>query len=249
MELQRDIEERQARGESWAFAKAMMAMMAKEREEAKKKQQQFLKDSTLTASAAKMASMMDEMEEGTELPMVKIGDASIAAPFTSKMPSIKGTVDIIRQGRCTLVTTIQMYQILALTCLISSYSLSVLHLDGVKYGDVQMTAVGILMSVSFVTVSRSKPLEKLSGVRPFTSIFHPALFLSILGQFTLHLAAMMVSVYLSKKHLGADYKPDLDGDFKPGLINSVVFLVSAIQQVYIHVQRFICLSMDLSATA
>ena len=33
------------------------------------------------------------------------------------------------------------YQILALQCLISSYSLSVLYLDGVKYGDTQMTAV------------------------------------------------------------------------------------------------------------
>lgn len=73
-------------------------------------------------------------------------------------------------------------QILALNCLISAYSLSVLYLDGVKYGDRQMTALGMLMSVSFITISRSKPLSKLSPVRPITSIFHPALFLSILGQ-------------------------------------------------------------------
>ena len=37
-----------------------------------------------------------------------------------------------------------MYQILALNCLISAYSLSVLYLDGVKYGDTQMTAMGML---------------------------------------------------------------------------------------------------------
>jgi cation-transporting ATPase 13A1 len=40
------------------------------------------------------------------------------------MPSIRSTVDIIRQGRATLLSTLQMYQILALNCLISSYSLS-----------------------------------------------------------------------------------------------------------------------------
>lgn len=93
-----------------------------------------------------------------------------------------------------------------------------------------MTALGILMSVSFVTVSRSKPLAKLSPVRPFTSVFHPALFLSILGQFTLHLVSMMLAVRESKKHQ-TDFKPDVEGEFKPAIINSVVFLVSAVQQV------------------
>jgi cation-transporting ATPase 13A1 len=238
-EFQREMEERTAKGESFAAVKAMMAIWQRDAEEARKKRQQMTQDASLTASAARMAAMMDEMDVGgegggNELPMVKIGDASVAAPFTSKMPSIRGTVDIIRQGRCTLVTTIQMYQILALTCLISSYSLSVLHFEGVKYGDYQMTVLGILMSVSYVTVSRSKPLDRLSGVRPFSSVFHPALFLSILGQFALHLVAMMLAVNASKKHLPSDYKPDPDAGFKPVIVNSVVFLVSAVQQVRLY---------------
>lgn len=36
----------------------------------------------------------------------------------------------------------------------------------------------------------------------------------------------------SKEHLAEDYEPDLDGDFKPNMINSVVFLVGAVQQVH-----------------
>ena len=50
---------------------------------------------------------------------------------------------------------------------------AVLYLDGVKYGDTQMTALGVLGSISFMSVSRSKPLDRLSAVRPLTSIFHP----------------------------------------------------------------------------
>ena len=127
------------------------------------------------------------------------------------------------------------YQIMALQCLISSYSLSVLYLDGVKYGDTQMTAMGMLGSISFMSVSRSKPLDRLSSVRPLTSIFHPALFISLLGQFAIHLTTMMVAVYFAKQHLPPDYEVNLDGGFQPGVLNTVVFLVSNVQQVTVFV--------------
>eukprot|EP00752_Nemacystus_decipiens_P010629 g9467.t1 len=237
-QYQRRVAELTAAGESWPTIKAIKEIYSQDAARAKAAAAERKKNGTIEMSAAKMAAMMDEAgggEAGGDVPMVKIGDASVAAPFTSKLPSIKGTVDIIRQGRCTLITSIQMYQILALNCLISAYSLSVLYLDGVKYGDRQMTALGMLMSVSFITISRAKPLSKLSPVRPITSIFHPALFLSILGQFSLHMGCMVYAVARSKEHLDEDYEPDLDGDFKPNMINSVVFLVGAVQQVSVFV--------------
>lgn len=39
--------------------------------------------------------------------MVQLGDASTAAPFTTRTPSIGSVVDIIRQGRCTLLSAVQ----------------------------------------------------------------------------------------------------------------------------------------------
>ncbi|KAL7532147.1 hypothetical protein ACHAXR_005722, partial [Thalassiosira sp. AJA248-18] len=228
------VQELEAQGVQWAQFKALQEFMAAEKVEGKKRKADMASKHSVAGQAASIAGQLEDLEMD-ELPMVKIGDASVAAPFTSKMPSIRSCVDIVRQGRCTLVTSLQMYQILALNCLISAYSLSVLYLDGVKYGDTQMTAMGMLGSISYMSVSRAKPLEKLSSVKPLTSIFHPSLFISLLGQFGVHLVTMMWATNTAKEYLEDDYKVDLDGQFKPGILNSVVFLVSNVQQVTVFV--------------
>jgi len=163
-------------------------------------------------------------------PLVQLGDASIASPFTCKSSSISPVIDILRQGRCTLVTTHQMFKILALHCLIYAYSLSVLYLDGIKFGDMQATIIGFLTALCFLFISRSKPLEKLSAQRPPTSVFNLYMGFSVLGQFVIHLA-VLIYVVQHAQTLSGGVKPKPDADFAPSLVNSAVFLIMAIMQV------------------
>lgn len=51
---------------------------------------------------------MHEEQGGGDMAMVKPGDASMAAPFTAKASSVAPVTDILKQGRCTLVTTVQV---------------------------------------------------------------------------------------------------------------------------------------------
>ncbi|KAJ1398555.1 hypothetical protein B484DRAFT_406617, partial [Ochromonadaceae sp. CCMP2298] len=107
-----------------------------------------IKDATSVAGGGKkakgasakdrMARAVKELHEQEQDPtIVKLGDASIASPFTARRTSIDSVLTVIRQGRCTLVTTIQVYKVLALNCLVSAYMMSALYLLGLKQGDNQ----------------------------------------------------------------------------------------------------------------
>lgn len=130
--------------------------------------------------------------------MVQLGDASIASPFTSRSTSISATIHIILQGRCTLVTTIQMFKILGLNCLITAYSLTSLYLLGVKQGDTQSTLAGLLIAILFMLLSYAKPLGELSEKRPVSNIFTTPVLLSMFGQFVIHMSTLVIVVYITQ---------------------------------------------------
>ncbi|KAL9942900.1 hypothetical protein D7B24_005249 [Verticillium nonalfalfae] len=176
-------------------------------------------------------SLMENELDDNEPPTLKLGDASVAAPFTSKLRNVIAVPNIIRQGRCTLVATIQMYKILALNCLITAYSLSVLYLEGIKFGDGQYTISGVLMSVCFLSLSRARVVEGLSKERPQPNIFNFYIIGSILGQFAIHIVTLIYVARLCDRLEPRSDNVDLEAEFSPSLLNSAVYLLQLIQQI------------------
>ena len=202
----------------------------------------------------------DDRSAGGRLALtVRPGDASLAAPFTARSGGVAPCVDLVRQGRAALVASQQMFKILGLNCLCTAYVMSVQFLDGVKFGDTQMTIGGLITAGMFLALSRAAPSQRLAPSKPRSTIFTAYFFASVICQFAAHLFSLWYTLEVAKVHVAAPEESEsgaapyvafdaIDADvgggnveetpsthpleslFAPNLLNTVSFLVNTFTQ-------------------
>lgn len=168
----------------------------------------------------------------------KLGAASIAAPFVSKRATISGCLDLIRFGRATLSSTIDLFKQLSLNSLVNAFTMSVLFIDNVKFGDQQMTIFAIGVSVGFLAISWAKPMRELSPERPFESQFNAYLVISVLLQFTVHFTIFILirNLVFEEGYVPKEFNYKLK--FEPGLMNTAMFILSSAMQITTFVVNY-----------
>ena len=190
-----------------------------------------------TADKGRRSRTLDELqrelrEAQEQIDHVELGDASVAAPFTSRQVSIKCCKDVIQQGRCTLVSMVSIYKILGVNCLVNAMVLSKLFLHGAKQGDRQLVILGIAVAALFYFVTRAEPLPTLSPIRPPSSILCLEALLSIAGQFVVHCSAILAATDVALAFVDS-YDPSLipDGPFNANVLNTCTFLLMCLATI------------------
>lgn len=219
--MQEEIKERMEAGEYMAFFTVLKEQAGKMRAAIEAENKRFAaihgqiwdpKKDAGSGGAANggglFGNLMAQIEaEGTDpnsLPMIRPGDASVAAPFTSRVPSIRAVIDLIRQGRCTLLSALMQQQIMMLESIIAAYTLSALTLNNARSSERQMMASSWLIMTAAVAFSYASPIDRMHQLRPLRSLFHPAIILSIFGQAIIHIACMTFAVNWATDAMGPE---------------------------------------------
>ncbi|XP_036959731.1 cation-transporting ATPase 13A2 isoform X2 [Acanthopagrus latus] len=110
-------------------------------------------------------------------------EASVASPFTSRTDNITCVPLLIREGRCSLVTSFSLFRYMALYSLIQLCSVLTLYTMKTSMADLQFLVCDIfVVSVLAIVMGRGGPSEELHPRRPPASLIT----VPVLGSIFIH---------------------------------------------------------------
>ena len=115
-------------------------------------------------------------------------EASVAAPFTSKVPDITCVPSVIKEGRCALVTSFGVFRYMALYSIVQFVSVLILYSLQTNLGDLQFLYIDLFITaIVAVLMGRTRPYDKLVAQRPSGSLISGPNLISVFTQILLSL--------------------------------------------------------------
>ncbi|KAK6350682.1 hypothetical protein TWF718_003867 [Orbilia javanica] len=160
-------------------------------------------------------------------------EASVAAPFTSRVFEISCVPQVIREGRASLVTSFSCFKYMSLYSAIQFISVSILYKSGSNLGDFQYLFIDLLLILPIaIFMSWSDPSDKLSVKRPTASLVSRKVLTPLLGQMFICLLVQLTVYKLVQQQPW--YIPPVVDPEKSNILNSQntsLFLASGYQYI------------------
>lgn len=164
-------------------------------------------------------------------------EASVAAPFTSRVFDIRCVPDVIREGRAALVTSFSCFKYMSLYSAIQFTSVSFLYASASNLGDFQFLFIDVLLILPIaIFMGWSGPFPVLSKKRPTANLVSRKVLTPLLGQMIVCIliqAAAWIMVRQQSWYIPPHVNPD-----KSNIKNSentALFLMSCFEYIFIGV--------------
>ena len=159
-------------------------------------------------------------------------EASVAAPFTSKIFDISCVLDVIKEGRSSLVTSFACFQYMSLYSAIQFITVSILYSRGSNLGDFQFLYIDLCLIVPIaIFMSWSKPYDKLSSKRPSANLVSLKILIPLFLSFAIILVFQLIP-WLYAQTRGWYIKPIVGGDDAvQSTDNTILFYISNFQYI------------------
>ncbi|XP_047129122.1 polyamine-transporting ATPase 13A3 isoform X2 [Hydra vulgaris] len=169
-------------------------------------------------------------------------EASIAAPFTSKMFNISCVPSLIMEGRAALATAFGTFKYMALYSFIQFFGMLILYSVKSNYSNNQFLFVDIVLNLPLVfAMTQSNANTKLAIKRPLGRLVHPIFIGCIVAQLIL-LILVLLSAFFSVRAMNW-YRPPSNfsnsGEIEFfSFENTAVIVVSLYEYVWLSLACF-----------
>ncbi|KAI0852262.1 hypothetical protein F5Y00DRAFT_227703 [Daldinia vernicosa] len=164
-------------------------------------------------------------------------EASVAAPFTSRVFDIRCVPDVIREGRAALVTSFSCFKYMSLYSAIQFTSVSFLYASASNLGDFQFLFIDVLLILPIaIFMGWSGPFPVLSKKRPTANLVSRKVLIPLLCHMAVCILVQTAAWLIVREQPW--YIPPRVNRNKPHIKNSentTLFLVSCFEYIFIGV--------------
>ncbi|KAG6040561.1 hypothetical protein E4U41_000136 [Claviceps citrina] len=164
-------------------------------------------------------------------------EASVAAPFTSRVFDIRCVLEVIREGRAALVTSFSCFKYMSLYSAIQFTSVSFLYTKASNLGDFQFLYIDLLLILPIaIFMGWAGPAPLLCRKRPTAKLVSRKVLTPLLGLMAICVAIQWIALLTVREQ--SWYQPPEPpeiGHDKPAIDNSentVLFLSSCFEYIF-----------------
>ncbi|XP_062363421.1 polyamine-transporting ATPase 13A2 isoform X5 [Cinclus cinclus] len=165
-------------------------------------------------------------------------EASVASPFTSRVATIECVPRVIREGRCSLVTSFGVFKYMALYSLVQFVSVLLLYTINTNLSDFQFLFFDLVITTTVaVLMGRTGPAPALGLQRPQGALISGLVLGSLLLQTALLIAVQVLSYFIT---VSQSWYVPLNSTVTapqnlPNYENTVLFCISGFQYLILAV--------------